>query len=309
MAYQSILVPLDGSPASEHALPWALSIAQQGGVPIHLMTVHMPPAPVIVGSELASDVVLDSAIRTNEHAYLESIAKQLAAESTVKIEFSLVEGGSISEAIQSHADSMNADLMVMTSHGRGAFARFWLGSVADQVIRHTTTPTLLVRPNDEQAADLTSRPFIKRIVIPLDGSDLAERVIEPAMDLGKATGAEFGLVLVLEAVEDIEALAARKIQAPGGWFPEATLQKAKGYLEKVAHKMRGHSLLVNTEVILHGSAASAILEFASTHGDPIIAIATHGRSGIKRFLLGSTADKIVRGASMPVMVYHPAEAV
>ncbi len=304
--YRSILVPLDGSPAAEHALPWALSIAQQEGTSLHLTRVHLPPTPIMVGSELASDVALDAAIRENERAYLDELADRIRKTSTIPIHATLLEGA-IADAIEDHGKSIKADLLVMTTHGRGAFARFWLGSVADKVIRHSTIPTLLIRPNEEQAADLSNRPFLSRIVVPLDGSELAEQILEPAMKLGKAMGADYGLVLVLEAVEDIETLARMKIQVPGAWFPEATEAKAEVYLEKVAHRLRGHSLKVSTKVIRHGTAARSILDFAGAHGNAAIALATHGRSGIRRMFLGSVADKIVRGATLPVLVYRPAE--
>jgi len=306
MMYSSILVPLDGSPASEHALPWALSIAGQNGCPVHLLRVHVPPAPVMVGSELASDIVLDKAVRDSEIKYLEEMCSRLKAATTVPVRGVLLEG-MVSEAIQDHARTVKADLIVMTTHGRGAFARFWLGSVADSVARHASVPTLLIRPHDEIPADLAFRPFVHKIIIPLDGSELAERIIAPATKLGRSVGAEYTLVLVLDAVEDIEKLAQMKIKEPGGWFPEATEDKARIYLEKVAHKMRGDSLKVDVHLIRHGSAAAALLEFAHSHGNPAIAVATHGRSGIKRMFFGSVADKIVRGATAPVLVFHPFE--
>lgn len=304
--FRSILVPLDGSPVAEHALPWALSIAEQAKTPVHLVRIHLPPAPIMVGSELASDVALDAAIRQSEHVYLENLGGQIRAASTIPVHATLLEGA-VAEAIEDHAKLIQADLVVMTTHGRGAFARFWLGSVADKVVRESSLPTLLIRPNEEQAADLSNRPFLSRIVVPLDGSELAERVLEPAMKLGKAAGADYGLVLVLDAVEDIEALARLKIQVPGAWFPEATQAKAEAYVEKVAHRLRGHSLKVSTKVIRHGTAAKAVLDYAGEHGNAAIALATHGRSGIRRVFLGSVADKIVRGASLPVLVYHPSE--
>jgi nucleotide-binding universal stress UspA family protein len=304
--FRSILVPLDGSPASEHAVPWALSIAQQDGTAVHLARVHLPPAPIMVGSELASDVALDAAIRNVEFNYLEDLTKKLRSTTTIPIRSALLEGAVV-DSIEEHARTIQADLIVMTTHGRGALARFWLGSVADKVIRSSTIPTMLIRPNEDQGADLTNRPFLSRIAIPLDGTELSERILEPAMKLGKVSGADFGLVLVLDALEDIEALANLKIQAPGAWFPEATQAKAESYLERIAHRMRGHSLKVSTKVIRHGTAARAILDYAGQHGNAAIALATHGRSGLRRVFLGSVADKIVRGATLPVLVYHPAE--
>jgi nucleotide-binding universal stress UspA family protein len=305
--YRSILVPLDGSPASEHALPWALSIAQLDGTTLYLARVHVPPAPIMVGSELASDMVLDKAIRDMEKKYLADLSDRLRKTSTIRVECSLLEGV-VADEIQNQATAVQADLIVMSTHGRGAFARFWLGSTADKIVRHSSVPTLLVRPGEQSAPELTDRPFIKKIVIPLDGSELAERAIEPATKLGRTVGAEYSLALVLDAVEDIEKLARMKIPQPGGWFPEATEAKAEAYLDKIAASLRSRALKVETKVIRHGSAATAILDFAQTHGNPVIVLATHGRGGIKRLLLGSVADKMIRGATVPVLVYHPSEA-
>jgi nucleotide-binding universal stress UspA family protein len=306
--YRSILVPLDGSTSAEHALPWALSIAGKNGTQLHLVRVHVPPVPIMVGNELASDVMLDSAVRKIEASYLEEVVQRLKQNATVPIHSSLLEGA-VADAIDDHAKTIKADLIAITSHGRGAFARFWLGSVADKIIRHAPAPILVVRPSDDSAVDLKTRPSFQRIVIPLDGSKLAERIIEPAIELGKTSAAEYSLVLILEAVENIEALADMKVKIPGGWMPEATEAKAEIYLDKVAHHMRGHSVIVHPKVIAHGSAAGGILEYAKTHGNPLIALATHGSSGLKRLILGSVADKIIRGATTPVLIYHPAERV
>jgi nucleotide-binding universal stress UspA family protein len=306
--YRSIVVPLDGSSAAEHALPWALSIAERhAGAVVHLVRAHIPPAPVMVGSELAADIALDAAIRGIETKYLEEVAQRVQKKTSVTVQYALLDDA-IVDAVLDYAKSANAGLVVLTTHGRGAFARFWLGSVADGLMRHATVPTLMLRPrDDEQPADFASRPTVQRLVLPLDGSELAERIIEPAIELGKTFDAEYALVLVLEAVENIEALAAKKLTIPGGWFPEATAAKADAYLEHVVHRLRGRQLTAHRKVIPHGAAAGAVLEYAHTHGHSAIALATHGRSGLKRLLLGSVADKIIRGATMPVLIYHPAQ--
>lgn len=305
--YRSILVPLDGSPASEHALPWALGLAQQAGAQLHLARVHLAPTPIMVGTELASDAALDTTIRNNDREYLARIAERLGAAATVNVRVALLDGG-VTDALLDHARAVNADLTVMSSHGRGAFARFWLGSVADKMIRQSPVPTLLVRPVEDQAADLTVKPFIARVVVPLDGSDLAERAVDPATQLGRTSGADYTLVLVLEALADAGNLERLNVdEALTETYPGALEAKAKSYLERVAEPMRGQGLKVDTKVIRHGSAAGAVLDYAGAHGDAVIALATHGRSGIKRMILGSVADKVVRGATMPVLLYHPGE--
>ncbi|MCE9530962.1 MAG: universal stress protein, partial [Planctomycetes bacterium] len=146
--YRSLLVPLDGSLLAEHALPWALSIAEQDGVALHLVRIHIPPAPLMVGSEMSADMALDQTIRQTEIDYLEGLVKQLSAVATVPIRHALLEGA-VADAIDDYAIAVKADLIVMTSHGRGAFVRFWLGSVADKIVRNSRTPVLLVRAHHE----------------------------------------------------------------------------------------------------------------------------------------------------------------
>ncbi|MCE9529752.1 MAG: universal stress protein, partial [Planctomycetes bacterium] len=134
------------------------------------------------------------------------------------------------------------------------------------------------------------------IVIPLDGSALAERIIEPAAKLGKAAGAAYSLLLVLD-----------KSSTLGGAASEAAQNQAAAYLGRIVHRLRAESLLVDADVIQAAKAAEAILEFVAQRGNPVIALATHGRSGLQRLILGSVADKIIRGATMPVLIYHPME--
>lgn len=303
--YQSILVPLDGSPAAEHALPLALTIARRDNAELHLVRVHVTTLPLMVGGELASDNAVDAALVESEKSYLESLTARLGKSSGITVRSAILDGA-VADTLQEYASTIKADLTVMTTHGRGAFARFWLGSTADKIMRHSSVPTLLVRPLEAGPIDLSSTVVIKKIVIPLDGSELAESAIGPAARLGQSVGAEFAFVLVLDAVEDIETLARMKIKAPGGWFPEATQAKAEVYLERTADALRSKGSKVETKVIRHGSAAGAILDYAHSHGHPVIALATHGRGGMRRMFMGSVADKIIRGASMPVLIYHPA---
>jgi len=301
--YQSIFVPLDGSPAAEHALPWAISIAQRAGAGLHIARVHVPPAAIGVANEFVADAPLDESIRDIEANYLDEVAQRVTSASSLNVQRSLLDG-TIADAIRTHALANKAGLIVMTTHGRGPFARFWLGSVADAIIRTSPVPILLVPPSGDQPADLTVRQFISRMIIPLDGSPLAERIIGPAMKLGKTLGAQFSLVTVLDSEE---ALRGSKINAHGEFRAESRIAAAETYLEQQAQQMRSPTRVVHKSVVRHESAAQAILDFANSNHHPVIALATHGRSGLKRMLLGSVADKIIRAATTPVLVYHPAE--
>jgi nucleotide-binding universal stress UspA family protein len=104
--------------------------------------------------------------------------------------------GPVPDAINRYAAATGADLLVMTTHGRGPLARFWLGSVADALVRQASVPILLVPPKGA-APDLAQTPVIRRVLIPLDGSELAEQVLEPALALGAATQTEYTLLRVV----------------------------------------------------------------------------------------------------------------
>jgi nucleotide-binding universal stress UspA family protein len=303
--YQNILVPLDGSAAAEHAIPWALSVARQDDAAIRLVRVHLSPSSVMmVGSEPVSDFSVDGAVRDQEAAYLREKLTQLKAVCRCEVTGELLDGP-VTAALLECVKARPTDLVVMTTHGRGALARFWLGSVTDKFIRQATVPTLLIRPHDT-AADFTITPFIRHILIPLDGSPLAEQVIEPATRLGQLEGSDYTLLMVVEAVEDIVALAGKHVNdLPPPWKGEYVHHKAVKYLKDMADTLRIRSMRVHTEVIEHGSAAQTILDYVAKHDNPVIAMATRGRTGLSRLVFGSVADKIIRAATTPVMIYHP----
>jgi nucleotide-binding universal stress UspA family protein len=200
----------------------------------------------------------------------------------------------------------------MTTHGRGPLARFWLGSVADALVRQASVPILLVPPKGA-APDLAQTPVIRRVLIPMDGSELAEQVLEPALALGAATQTEYTLLRVVTlATPPSYDPAGGRI---GGLHESLLAQlqalerqqwtEAQGYLERIAGNLRTRSLTVQTRVESHEQPARAILDDAETNAVDLIAVATQGRGGVKRLLLGSVADKVVRGAATPVLVHRP----
>jgi nucleotide-binding universal stress UspA family protein len=196
--YCNILVPLDGSPFSEQALPLALNIAERAAATIHATLVHTPIVALYSGSELAADPSLDAMVRERHKAYLSDVVKRLAATGSVQVSPALLEGP-IADALVEHAIATRSDLIVMATHGRGPFSRFWLGSVADKLIRRMRMPVLLVRPG-EKPADLAARPLLQQILIPLDGSKLAEQILAPATELGALMSSQYTLLRVVEPI-------------------------------------------------------------------------------------------------------------
>ena len=292
--YRAILVPLDGSPFGEHALPLALDVARRSGAALHLVHAHAP-------EERRADVAaLDAQRREQERAYLAAVAGRLAATWRGANATALLDGPR-AEAIAAYAAAERIDLAALTTHGRGALSRAWLGSTADQLIHRLPVPMLVVRPHEERLADIASPPGLAHVLIPLDGSELAEGVIPHALALGRLCDAAYTLLQVVEIpVMDygygLSPLSALDVDA---WIRED-----ERYLERLAAPLRAEGLRVTTKVTV-GWPAASILEYAQDHAADLIALATHSRSGAARLFLGSVADKIVRSAAVPVLLHRP----
>jgi nucleotide-binding universal stress UspA family protein len=308
--YRSLLVPLDGSAAAEHALPWALSLARRFEAALKIAHVHAPVGGAY-GEGGWYDAIVDRELREQMQAYLDGVIQRLSEVTNVSLSSALLDG-LVAGAINRHAMESGVDLVVMTTQGRGLVARFWLGSVADRLVRQLTIPILFVRPQAVDA-DLSQEPKFKHMLIPLDGSQLAEQILEPAAALAVATNAEVTLLRVVQQftpdsfapgsgrVSGIRPALLKQLQE----VDRQECQRAEDYLNQLRERLRQYSLNVQTKVVSHRQPATAILDEASTHGVDLIALATHGRGGLKRLLVGSVADKVLRGATTLVLVSRP----
>ena len=302
---RSLMVPLDGSRFGEQALPLAAAIARKSGAALQVVHKHVPPAPVHPDSVLAHDPRIDPRSRKLEQGYLDVIVGRLTGEGVGRASAALLEGG-VADALVQHATDSGVDLVVMTTHGRGPLQRFWLGSVADTLMRRLPMLLLLVRPHDEEEEDeALLDPLPRRILVPLDGTDHAGRILRPALDLGRLAGAEYHLLTVVAPVPVLGFDLAAYAPAGTDLLVTAQLQReAVDKLEKVAGPLREEGLTVHVHAVVEASAAATILEQCRSLKCDAIAIETHGRGGLSRLLLGSVADKVVRGASVPVLVHR-----
>jgi len=303
MATPTILVPLDSSPSAESALPWAVHLARLSNASLRLVEVHSPPVVMMGGESLSSAVIPDDAIRDTETAYLAQVQSRLK-NARVTVTAELLDGGVVS-SLMDYASTLQPSWVVMLSHGRGAIARFFLGETAHEFVRKSTSPVLLVRESDE-ALDLLTPPFVTRILVPLDGSELAERMIGPATAFAKLVGADIELLMALDAVPDMEAISRRhEAGLPGPWDPAAAPAKAELYLHHQADRIRAQSIKARCIVVPHGKAADAIIAEADSKPGTVIALATHGRSGLSTMVWGSVASDVIRRAKGPVLVQRP----
>ncbi|HYT93309.1 MAG TPA: universal stress protein [Gemmataceae bacterium] len=311
--YRSILVPLDGSTFGEQALPLAIAVARRAGAALHLLHVHTPLASVYAEGAFFIDEALERDLKVRQQTYLESVTKRVKDVCAIPIHPTLVEGA-IEPSIRSAAVGAAADLVVMTTHGRGPLARLWLGSVADALVRDLPVPLLLVRPG-EGAIDFAQEPPLKHLLLPLDGEPLAEQMIEPAVALGSLSDADYTLLRVIRPIVPLAypfseghtlGQVAQSMINQIDEFQNQVRKEATDYLERVAAGLRQRSLRVQTRVAVETQPAVAILSEAKPPAIDMIAVETHGRRGLKRLFLGSVADKVVRGAAVPVLVQRPA---
>jgi nucleotide-binding universal stress UspA family protein len=309
---RNILVPLDGSAFGEHALPLAMALARRAGAELQLVHVHQVIPPATLAGVTVMGAV-ESAAREQEQAYLRRLADKVATQAQVPVKWFLLEGET-TEALQRHMESAGADLMVLATHGRGPLGRFWLGSVADEVMRHLNGPVILVRP-EEEAVDLSRMPPLDHLLVPLDGTPLAEQILEQAVPLAQLLKARVMLARVVRPVLRPDYLPEGTTI---GGLDHTTLEEvrrhqvqleeeARAYLEQVAGRLRDVGLTVEVRVMVGEQPAVRLLDEAEAARTRMIALTTHGRSGLRRLFLGSVADKLVRGAQVPVLVRRPRE--
>jgi nucleotide-binding universal stress UspA family protein len=294
-----IVVPLDGSGFAEDALAIAASLAADTRGWLNLVTVHRPMLPIPTPDmDLEVGVTADAEIRAAELAYLAREADRVAAAFGVTVTPALLEGP-VARTLKEYVESRRANLVVMSTHGRGGVSRFFLGSIADRLIRALHCPILLVRPG--RGSSTIRHDHTTRVAVPLDGSVSAESAIDQLLALLRPEEVVIELVRVLQPPA-APPLAWRPVRR--STFTHDRLV-ANRYLAGVARSLRREGHRVHTEVLVAGNEASAIVAFAERRRCDLIGLATRGIGGFERAMLGSVADKVIRGATTPVLVWNP----
>ncbi|MDP2956704.1 MAG: universal stress protein [Longimicrobiales bacterium] len=298
--YRLIMVPLDGSRFAESALPVALSVSRRTGVPVHLVTVQEPIA------SFAYDE-WENAAQEWSRAYLDNVLDRAKPLAGAHVTATLL-SGHVVDALEKEAESLSVDLVVMATHGRGAFSRAWLGSVADAFLHHTRRPVLLLRPDEgEQEPDLSADPGFGRMLVALDGTELSESVLEHAVSFGILFKTAFHLVRIVPYPMQFSSPYLPHTMQMNQQFVTEARDAAAGYLEEHADRLRQRGLTAETAVAVVAQPGHGILTEVLDARCDLVAMATHGRAGLTRAILGSTSDKVVRGSHVPVLLYRPAE--
>ena len=299
--FDEIVVPVDGSPFGELALPVALGIACESGGEVRIVTVI---TPISDGrSEGAPDS--DEAGRlllAREHVerYQAELQKRLIL-SGCDIPISChVETGSVADELDRHARTHGADLLVMTTHGRGPLRRAWLGSVADGLLRRTPCPILAIRPKEGEDLSLELRAF-RHILVTLDGSPESREIMPYASALARVFDARVSLLRVIPPHFPLTSPFTSHTSHGFQGLKEEE-EAVREALKVEAESLRKEGLDVGVEVRTGLHPAEGILELAESKSVDLVAMATHGRGGVARLILGSVADKVVRGGNVPVLL-------
>ena len=297
--YRNVMVPVDGSPFSREAVLQGLRIASQSGATLRL--VRVGSSPVITGGPDSYPIESEALrkMQASELADLYSIAAECRAHSTVTVTASL-QHGPVVDALVGYAKRYGVDLIVMRSHSRKGLARAWFGSVADGLIRESGIPVLVVKAPSVATA-LESGFHYNRILVPLDGSLLAEQSIEPAVSLARIYGASITLLMVVGP----SMRAYGELASAMGDASAREVAAARRYLESCLTPALDRSVRITRKVVVARDVPAAILAAADNTEADLIAIATHGRGAITRARVGSVADRVVREASVSTMVIHP----
>ena len=295
--FRIILVPLDGSRFAEAALPLAFSLSRKTKANVHLLTVQ-ELLPTIVSEEWTR------AASEWHGKYLDGLVPAARAASNGKISTRL-RSGHVVEEIQAEVAERNADLVVMATHGRGGISGIWMGNTADSFIRHADGPVILVRPQEEEDHDLGAEWSPSRILVTLDGTGESEEVLDHALYIGGLFDARFLLLRVIPLPKGFKSSYPPHLIRMNREASDAAMEEASRYLDHHAEKLRNQGHAVDVDVVEAGQAGHGILTKAEEAGCDLIAMSTHGRGRIAKTLLGSTADKVVRGARIPVLLFRP----
>lgn len=305
--FQRVLVPLDGSVRAEQALPVAVRLARAMGGSLLLVQVVSPPidfsggmapVPLITGQVVESEM-------TGASDYLKAVTMrpELAGiEVTTEVLF-----GIPAQLLTQSARVHGSDLVVLCSHGRTGLTRWALGSVAHTLVHQSDVPVLVLR-QDDMLAHVEKRPF--RTLVPLDGSELAEAALAPAATLTATLTAPARGELHL--VQVVKAFHSTTEEGFVSELNEETRHRARSYLASVAERVQttemGHGLTVTFAVELASDVASVLLgvaEQADAGGSDLIAISTHGRSGLERWVMGSVTDRLLNTTTLPILIVRP----
>ena len=305
MHFRRVLVPLDGSELAERAIAPALRIVKataerdtsDGPSRARLVLLRaVSPVSLVAADPMLYDEMARMSL-DEAQTYLNIVASNLADAGHL-LETKAISGPA-ADAIVHYAEETSVDLIVMSSHGRTGSKRWVYGSVAEKVMHHAPCATAIIR------AHVSVNMFENRkMVVPLDGSELAERALAPALSLAEKVESDVLLLRVYSTVApDPESLSpsGESLGASIRSASEAERAEAEAYLQRIYSSIPNHHVFFDVRPTTT-DAADAIVSYAEENHADVIVMSSHGRTGIGRWLHGSVAEKVLRGADCATLI-------
>jgi len=295
-----ILVPLDGSSLAEQALPCAVTLAQKLPAELVLFRAIWVPADIVEMLD-ESSVQLNAMVaqlETEANDYLGGLVEQLR-EGGLNAR-PAVRRGPAAEAILDYAGQANVEQIVMATHGYSGIKHWAHGSVAERVLQAARVPLLLVRASEQDQVGDWRQPLVwRRILVPLDGSPVAEQILPAVTRLAQSLSAE--VILFQVPIAYVTGWMTGEWYLPIQGVLETAEEDAQAYLSAAAERLGEQGIDVATATSI-GSVANCIVEYAAVNHIDLVAMCTHGRSGLARWALGSVADRVLRAGSTPILL-------
>ena len=299
---KSILVPLDGSAFAEQAIPLALGIAEQSGAVLNLVHVFVPAEVLDPYDALHFVDASLKSLKHDKHRYLADVVDKIAATSSAFVASRVIEARAVSPSLN-EVPGLDADLVVMATHGRGTLGRFWSGSVAHSLLQRMSVPVILV-PGTEDPVTLSAKT-VDHVLLPFDGAEVSEKVLKPFMELGIFPAARHSLLHVVPLVPKhvVRGYALRTEWVPSRRHWIAGMQ----YLHPLARSLRVDGRHVHTKVVSSDEPfGQVVLRSAEQDDVGLIAIAYRRQWPLARLLWPNTSEYLFRNSSRPIM-FVPSE--
>ncbi len=294
--FERALIPLDGSTIAEMALPYGSELAERLGS--RLVLYH------VCGLEHQPQMNLHKVYLTSLADNIKQTLHLQRSEEKDNTVTTKVESGEPRESICSLVGKNHIDIVIMTAIGSsGLVVGKMIGSVADHVCRNVPVPVLLIKPQKKQQAE-KKQYLINRILLTLDGSELSQRALPVAEELGSRLNVPITLFQMAHVIVPYSEDMVIDDTVSYSLLSDANEQRVKAEMTELENKLKGKGIEVNQLIVSGVSAGDEIIDASKKIEADLIVMSTHGRSGFSRWLLGNVAEKVTRHSEVPVLLVN-----
>ena len=295
--FEKLLVPLDGSELAEVALPYAEELT--GRLNSEVVLLHVSESQEQVGSQM-HELYMSHLVEAVERGIQEYQRLSGIPESEATKVKSVILSGTPAEVIINYAEANDIGLIIMAAHGRSGIGRWTVGGVADKVLRGSHIPVALIRAGGPRPVT-RKKGLLTKALLPLDGSKVGEAALPYVEELAMRLKTEVTLLQIVQPKYVAVGAEPWDYSPYRAEWVTAMEQSARAYLAGIEQRLKAKGIVVSSK-IESGGAAERIIEVAEQIDADVIAMSTHGRSGLARWALGSIADKLIHSGNIPLIL-------